>query len=229
MLTFDLKRIKGGVKQYLTKERWVALNLLGRMVILTATMAVVPAGIAQSKQNVSAPVNIKFDRNSQEIVKLAEPQVQIVIGESNYDREERQKRLASGSRSVVVRDSRPAPYDPDLSTKRALVKKAAAKYGINWKILEAVWQVETGKSWDTEVRSYAGAQGPWQFLPSTFRHYAESDMGNIYSAEDGAYAAARLLAASGADRGDNISALLSYNHSMSYVNKVQGIADSIQE
>jgi len=120
--------------------------------------------------------------------------------------------------------------DPGFAAKRALVQRAAAAYGIDWKILEAVWQVETGKSWNTKVKSYAGAQGPMQFMPNTWRAYGQDGNGDgikdIYNAEDALYGAANYLAANGA--ATNIDrALLAYNHAQWYVNKVKAVADSI--
>ena len=142
----------------------------------------------------------------------------------------------SQAREVTARE-RPAQAEitpePSFEQKRVLVQQAAAHYGIDWRYLEAVWQVESGKSWDTQITSSAGAQGPWQFMRGTWRAHALVDANgdgavSINSATDGAYAAAHLLASSGADRGDWDSALFSYNHSRAYVNHVKKIAESIQ-
>lgn len=136
---------------------------------------------------------------------------------------------------AVVKISTPktvAEGDPGLAVKREWAQKAANAYGIDWKILEAVWQVESGKRWQTTIRSYAGAQGPCQFMPGTWRAYAHD--GNGDGVKDSTYApdclfgAAKLLAANGAASGNVTNALLRYNYSMSYVNKVIGIAKSIE-
>ncbi len=142
----------------------------------------------------------------------------------------------SSVRDVTARERPPQAEitpEPSFSEKRALVQQAAATYGIDWRYLEAVWQVESGKSWDTQITSYAGAQGPWQFMRGTWRAHAFVDANgdgaiSINSATDGAYAAAHLLAFAGADRGDWDAALFSYNHSRAYVELVKQIADSIQ-
>lgn len=121
--------------------------------------------------------------------------------------------------------------DVDFATKRDWVQKAAAAHGIDWKILEAVWQIESGKRWQTTITSYAGASGPCQFMPGTWRAYASD--GNGDGVKDSTYApdclfgAAKLLSANGASSGKVTQALLRYNHSMSYVNKVLQIANSI--
>lgn len=120
---------------------------------------------------------------------------------------------------------------PSFAQKRSIVQSIAARYNIDWKILESVWQVETGKSWDTGISSYAGATGPMQFMPGTFLHWAQDGNGDgqtdIYNAQDALASAANMLAQSGLNRGDIRSALFSYNHADWYVAKVISIADSI--
>jgi len=118
--------------------------------------------------------------------------------------------------------------EPDAAGKRVWVKKAATAYGIDWKILEAVWQVESGKSWHRGVRSWAGATGPCQFMPGTWRGYATDGNGDgikdVTYAPDCLFGAAKLLASNGLAQGMTTQALLRYNHSMAYVNKVLSIA-----
>ena len=97
--------------------------------------------------------------------------------------------------------------------------------------MEAVWQVESGKQFYTAVRSYAGAQGPMQFMPGTWRGYALDGNGdgvkNINDARDSLFGAAKLLAVNGAASGNIDGALLRYNHSLSYVAKVKRLAAAI--
>jgi len=123
------------------------------------------------------------------------------------------------------------PTEVSGDVKRQLVIEAANVNGIPWQLLEAVWQVESGKSWNTSRSSYAGAQGPMQFMPGTWRKYATDADGdgqaNIWSAPDSVYGGAKLLALSGANRGDYRSALFSYNHANWYVEKVLKIARSL--
>ena len=113
---------------------------------------------------------------------------------------------------------------PDLATKRALVQQIAANHSIDWKLLESVWQIESGKAWKTTVTSSAGALGPMQFMLGTWRHYGTGD---ITYAPDALNAAASLLAANGASSGNIQQALLSYNHAQWYVDKVENIMASI--
>ena len=181
--------------------------------------------------------NIVFDFNSPEPVKssLNNP-INIIVGESRYEQkirsDQKQKELKLSKnikkREVINRESIDRTSGPSIEEKRSIVKEIAAKNSFDWRILEAVWEVESGKSWDRSVTSYAGAQGPMQFLPSTFRHYsAPGD--NINSARDSLEAGAKLLSSAGAANGNVDKALFAYNHSTAYVTKVKRIASSITE
>ncbi|MBU1118642.1 lytic transglycosylase domain-containing protein [Patescibacteria group bacterium] len=112
-----------------------------------------------------------------------------------------------------------------------LVYRAAGeKYGIPWEVLSAVHKVETGRRGNTGIASYAGATGPMQFLPSTFRRYGVDGDGDgvasINDSDDAIYSAANYLAASGGSSSIR-RGLYAYNHSDAYVNKVLGVARSI--
>jgi len=155
------------------------------------------------------------------------PSVEIIPGESEESKREREAR-ESQVRTVIPRSREETTnsISYDLNGLRSLYREAASKFGIDWKLIEAVHQVETGKSGDTCKGSYAGATGPMQFMPGTFRAY-QNEGGNICSLHDSVFAAANLLASGGADSGDIDSALFNYNHSMSYVQKVKEVMSSI--
>lgn len=178
-------------------------------------------------------VDITFDNKNPKAIVFVEKNLEIKLTESNFDREQRlaKESIKTTKRDVIAREKSQFKADLSLEQKRALVKAAAARYGIPWQVLEAVWQVESGKSWDTSRCSYAGAVGPMQFLPSTFRKYGLDANGDgrvdIGSAHDSVYAAANLLASSGASSGQVERALFAYNHSYSYVQKVLRIAREI--
>lgn len=108
---------------------------------------------------------------------------------------------------------------------------AQEKFGVPWQIIAAVHYTETGQRGDTAISSYAGAQGPMQFMPSTFRAYAVDGDGNgsalIGDVDDAIYSGANYMAANGAARGEIVNALFRYNHDMGYVNHVLSIARSI--
>ncbi|MCX6809510.1 MAG: lytic transglycosylase domain-containing protein [Candidatus Berkelbacteria bacterium] len=177
-----------------------------------------------SKQSSSA---IKISVNPFLSLERQLPKVEIVLGESEAQKREKAAVKSNvPTRDVIARSDAPAREDLSLDQLRGLYREAANKFGIDWKLIEAVHQVESGKSGSTSIRSSAGATGPMQFLPSTFRHYA-NEGNDITDLRSSVFAAANLLAQSGANTGDINSALLSYNHSMSYVNKVKGVMDSI--
>jgi membrane-bound lytic murein transglycosylase B len=107
----------------------------------------------------------------------------------------------------------------------AWYREAEAATDVPWTVLAAVNLVETAMG---RIRgtSTAGAQGPMQFLPSTWSAYGGG--GDIQSPGDAILAAARLLAANGAPA-DVDAALYAYNHDDRYVRAVREYAALIGE
>ncbi|GII76401.1 hypothetical protein Sru01_13830 [Sphaerisporangium rufum] len=103
--------------------------------------------------------------------------------------------------------------------------------GLSWTVLAAIGQVESGHGRNNGPSS-AGALGPMQFMPATWRAYGMDGDGDgkkdIWSAYDAVPAAAGYLCANGAAGGGARlrGAVFRYNHSWDYVNKVLGIADA---
>jgi hypothetical protein len=113
----------------------------------------------------------------------------------------------------------------------AIYHQAAAAIcpGLSWTVLAAIGQVESGHGRDTST-SYAGAMGPMQFLPDTFRGYAvdgdHNGTADIMDPSDAIFTAAHYLCANGAGTGPNAlgNAIFRYNHADWYVQMVLALA-----
>ncbi len=95
-------------------------------------------------------------------------------------------------------------------------KLAERKYHISWEVLAAVNYIES-RFGRVKSASYAGAQGPMQFLPTTWQRYGMG--GDIHDPHDAIMGAANYLHASGAP-GDYRTALYHYNPSWAYVDAI---------
>jgi soluble lytic murein transglycosylase-like protein len=103
---------------------------------------------------------------------------------------------------------------------RADYRLAQRRFGVPWQVLAAVNLVESAFG-RVVNRSSAGARGPMQFLPSTWRAYGLG--GNVSSPHDAILGAANYLHRSGAPR-DERRALHAYNPSRLYVDAVLAYA-----
>jgi membrane-bound lytic murein transglycosylase B len=95
-------------------------------------------------------------------------------------------------------------------------RRAERRFRVNRRVLAAVNLVETGFN-RLRSLSTAGARGPMQFIPSTWRAYGMG--GDIDDPRDAIMGAANYLRASGAP-GQLRRALFAYNHSDRYVEAV---------
>lgn len=109
----------------------------------------------------------------------------------------------------------PAPADELLGYYR----EAQAASGVDWTYLAAINLIES-RFGRINGDSTAGAQGPMQFLPSTFAAYGSGD---IRAPRDSILAAGRYLAANGF-AADHDRAVHHYNHSGAYVRAVDDYA-----
>ena len=110
----------------------------------------------------------------------------------------------------------PAPADALMTCYR----EAEAASGVGWNYLAAINLVES-RFGSIQGVSTAGAQGPMQFLPSTFAAYGNG--GDIYSPRDSIMAAGRYLAANGFANNPD-AAIFRYNNADRYVRAVKDYA-----
>jgi membrane-bound lytic murein transglycosylase B len=114
----------------------------------------------------------------------------------------------------------PAPAEELLG----YYKEAERQIGVPWQYLAAIHLTET-RMGRIRGTSTAGAQGPMQFLPSTWTQYGNG--GDINSNKDAMLAAARLLKRNGAPE-NMANALFNYNRSQRYVRAVTAYAEQMK-
>ncbi|HYZ78947.1 MAG TPA: lytic transglycosylase domain-containing protein [Gaiellaceae bacterium] len=103
-------------------------------------------------------------------------------------------------------------------------RQAQRRFHVRWEVLAAVNFVESAFN-KLRNRSTAGAQGPMQFLPSSWRRYGLG--GDIHDPRDAILGAANYLRAAGAPRSYR-RALYAYNPSPLYVDAVLRYARQIE-
>ena len=128
-------------------------------------------------------------------------------------------RLGEGESSGRLRVGRPRP----LAELLGYYHRAERRFRVSWSVLAAVNMVETAFG---RVRnaSTAGARGPMQFEPATWRSYGLG--GDVEDPHDAILGAAKYLSASGAP-GDYSRALQRYNPSPLYAGAVLHLAQAM--
>jgi hypothetical protein len=116
----------------------------------------------------------------------------------------------------------PAPPAAEL---RGYYDEAERRTGVDWTYLAAIHLVET-RMGRLRGTSTAGAQGPMQFLPSTWAEPGVGQGGDIHDPRDAIHAAARYLVKRG--RGDIRRGVRGYNPSDHYVEAVLAYASVLQ-
>ena len=138
----------------------------------------------------------------------------------------REQELEITREDIVARPVPPIPYEKYVQ----IYKASAKRYGFaqDWYVLAAVGKAESNHG-ENMGPSSAGAMGPMQFLPSTWRQYGidgnRDGTANIMDPEDAIPAAAAYLKNGGAPD-DWYAALYTYNHAGWYVREVLGIAEA---
>ena len=132
---------------------------------------------------------------------------------------------AAGSAQVATA----RPTDVPATYRRLYAEAARTCRGMSWTLLAAVGQVESGHGANPGT-SYAGAQGPMQFMPATFAAYGVDGDGDgdvdIQDPADAVFSAANYLCANGAGRGGEAlaRAVWHYNRADWYVALVLKLA-----
>jgi membrane-bound lytic murein transglycosylase B len=126
------------------------------------------------------------------------------------------RKLSAGWPAHRVRTGRAKPLGALLAYYRA----AQRRFGVGWHVLAAVNLVESAFG-RVRTQSVAGAQGPMQFMPTTWRAYGMG--GDVSAPRDAILGAANLLRHAGAPR-SYARALYTYNPSPLYVDAVRRYA-----
>jgi soluble lytic murein transglycosylase-like protein len=128
-------------------------------------------------------------------------------------------RLAPHAKGPPVRLGSALP----VTQLRSLYLEGQRRSGVPWQVLAAVNFVESDFGRLREA-SVDGAQGPMQFMPSTWAAYGRGD---VHDPQAAILAAARFLRAAGAPANER-RALFRYNPSSLYVDAVERYAGRIR-
>ena len=215
------------------------------------------AGLAKAEQERAITAATRLDRNTNGVASTVDQveqrynDVQALLGqaESRLDRLSAnarqladiqalikqlnaQKAAADAARSAAAHRAKAG----GIPTEYLALYRAAAQTcpGLPWVVIAAIGQVETGHGSNPNDSS-AGAQGPMQFLPSTFAAYAVDGNGDgvkdIRNPADAIFTAAAYLCANhgGRDANGLRGAIYRYNHANWYVELVLNIATQIAQ
>ena len=137
---------------------------------------------------------------------------------------QRQAALQAGRHAATTAQGSGIPPDFLLLYRGA----AATCPGLDWHVLAAIGQVESGHGRNNGPSS-SGAMGPMQFLQSTFDAYAidgnHDGVFDIWNPADAIYSAANYLCQNGAGNPRKLyGAIFRYNHADWYVQMVLNVA-----
>lgn len=175
-----------------------------------------PAMAAAAKRQQAAYRAIGRHPGWDEVVRPRIPQSLVTVYDHNIGARRQLNAMAE------VRDTLPAWRIVAPAPADALIgyyREAEAATGVPWNYLAAINLIETHFGSIAGV-STAGAQGPMQFMPSTWASYGQGD---VTAPRDAIMAAGRFLAASGF-AGDRDRAIFRYNNAGQYVRAVNDYA-----
>jgi hypothetical protein len=220
MLTVTAATPAGAQPRLAADPAQLADGLVADEQALRDPSAAEPALVAAARRQQAAYRAIARHPEWDAITRPRIPQSLLDIYDSNVDAR-RQLRAMAHVQDVedtlpAWRIEPPAPADELLGYYR----EAQSESGVGWNYLAAINLIETGFGSIVGV-SDADAQGPMQFLPSTFAAYGEG--GDINSPRDSIMAAGRYLAAQGFAN-DRDNAIYQYNNAHEYVRAVNQYA-----
>lgn len=202
-----------------------------------ATRATQLEAAADHQVVTAADVTRRFDQLSDvlaeataSLTQLSDHARTLAVAEQAAARLQALSASASASEADRVATAHAAPVPADF--RKLYVGSAKTCPGLSWTVLAAIGQVESGHGRNPST-SYAGAQGPMQFLPSTFAAYAvDGDRdgdADIMDPADAIFSAAHYLCANGAghDAGGLQNAIWHYNHAQWYVDLVLKLAGEL--
>jgi hypothetical protein len=190
-------------------------------------------GLDGAQALLSHPAAASLGLRPSRTVLVAAPKVSLSTLTADVHKAFGRKAKIDVTRAVPVDQSKASTYATSSipPTYLDLYRRAAVTCpGLPWTVLAGIGTVETGNGRDVH-RSTAGAEGPMQFMPSTWAMYgydADGDgKADIQDPTDAVFSAARYLCAAGAGRGGQSldNAIFSYNHAWWYVREVVTIAN----
>jgi membrane-bound lytic murein transglycosylase B len=180
-----------------------------------------PAKVTQPSGYVERVVNRLAQRPGLALatIRLLSPRLGAETRELTSARRD-EHRLSGGWKGGGIQTSAPPPLPELLPSYR----EAERRFGVDRRVLAAINLVESSFGRATG-NSVAGARGPMQFIPSTWRRYGLG--GNVYDPHDAILGAANFLHQAGAPENYG-TALYAYNPSRLYVDAVLRYARLIE-
>ncbi len=122
--------------------------------------------------------------------------------------------------TIQIRHNRDFKQSAPVDQLSGLYRASAGHYAVDWTYLASINYVESDFG-RVNGPSSAGAMGPMQFMPATWKDYGQG--GDIMNPHDSIEAAARYLRAMGAP-GNMDRAIFRYNNDSDYVASIEAFA-----